>query len=370
MTTEPGAAGAPIDVPPPEPEASEPPEPDASPPPSPPPPSPFAAVPLSGRAVVTASFELLATAQRPLRSASFYAGWLALATMGPLALLLWRLESVDPGAIDAQLGSFGLLDGPLAVAFLLAALGYVAVVIDARAIAAAVIAGELEQRPVRLAGAVRLARRRFWRLVGAAVIVAIPTVIGQTAGTSVAEAVLPGSPEATGAVGVIAGVLASSPFSYALAGIVLGEVPVVEALRRSVRLARVRPRLALAVAAFGVASQLLLFLALTAGLDVVLRLVDAVALPPGVAGDVAGAIAIGAIVFALGTLLFTAEALAAAPQVHAFVALTHYARGLELAREIEPTRHVWQPWLGRALAVGVVVAVLATIAGLGAIDAL
>ena len=362
MTIEPGSADAPGEA-----EPSDP-GPDAS--TAPTPASPFATVPLSGRAVVSASLELLATAQRPLRSASFYAGWLALATMGPLALLLWRLESVSPGAIDGQLGNVGPLDGPLAVAFLLAALGYVAVVIDARAIAATVIAGEVEQRPVRLAGAVRLARRRFWRLVGAATLVAIPTVIGQTVGTSAAEGVIPGSPEATGAVGVIAGILASSPFSYALAGIVLGEVPVLEALRRSVRLTRVRPRLALTVAAFGVASQLLLFLALTAGLDVVLRLVDAVALPPGVAGDVVGAIAIGAIVFALGTLLFTAEALAAAPQVHAFVALTHYARGLALARADESARHAWQPWLGPAFAVGVVLGVLTTLVGLRAIDAL
>lgn len=363
MTTEPGTTDVPVDP------ASG--EPESSSPPGPPPPSPFAAVPLSGRAVVAASFELLATAQRPLRSASFYSGWLALATMGPLALLLWRLESVNPGAFDGSLGTgFGPLDGPLSVAALLAALGYVAVVIDARAIAAAVIAGELEQRPIRLAGAVRLARRRFWRLVGAAALVAIPTVLGQTLGTDAAEAALPGSPEATGAVGIVTGILVSSPFSYALAGIVLGEVPVLESLRRSVRLARARPRLALTVAVFGVASQLLLFLALTAGLDVVLRVIDAVALPPGVAGDLVGAVAIGAIVFALGTLLFTAEALAAAPQVHAFVALTHYARGLAFARADESARHRWQPWLGRGFGVGVLVGVLVTIAGLQAIRSL
>lgn len=331
----------------------------------PPAPSPFAAIPLSGRAVVTASFELLATAQRPLRSASFYAGWLALATIGPLALLLWRLDSAGPAVVDGLLGiDTAPVAGPLSVALFLAVLGYVAVVIDSRAIAAAVIAGELERRPVRLAGALRLARRRFWRLVGVALLVSIPTVIGQTVGSTVAEAVLPGSPQAAAAAGVVTGIVASTPFAYTLAGVVLGEAPVVESLRRSVRLARVRPRLALAVAAFGVASQLLLFFALTAGLDIVVRIIDAVVLPPGVAGDVVGALAIAAIVFALGTLLFTAEALAAAPQVHAFVALTHYARGLELARGDEVVGRPWEPWLGRALAVAVVVAVVVTLAGL------
>jgi len=341
------------------------------PPEAPPPSSPFAVVPLSGRAVVSASFELLSTAQRPLRSASFYAGWLALATMGPLALLLWRLESVAPRAFDGVLGATSEpLDGPLGLAFVLAALGYVAVVIDARAIAAAVIAGELERRPVRLAGAVRLARRRFWRLAAAATLVAIPTVIGQSLGTTVAEAVVAGSPAATAAIGVVAGVAASSPFAYALAGVVLGEVPVVESLRRSVRLARLRPRLAITVAGFGVVSQLLLLLALTAGLDVVLRITDAVAMPPGTAGDLAAAAVIAVVVFALGTLLFTAEALAAAPQVHAFVALTHYARGLELARVDSPAGRPWEPWLGRGFAVGVVLGLLVTVAGLRAIDAL
>ena len=374
MTTDRPVPGPPDPPDPPAPAASTPAAstPAASPPEAPPPPSsPLAAVPLSGRAVVSASFELLSTAQRPLRSASFYAGWLALATMGPLALLLWRLESVAPSAFDGLLGATSEpLDGPLGLAFLLAALGYMAVVIDARAIAAAVIAGELEGRPVRLAGAVRLARRRFWRLVGAAALVAIPTVLGQSLGTMVAESLVAGSPEATAAIGVVAGIAASSPFAYMLAGIVLGEVPTVESLRRSVRLARLRPRLAITVAAFGVASQLLLFLALTAGLDVVLRITDAIAMPPGTAGDLAAAAMIAVVVFALGTLLFTAEALAVAPQVHAFVALTHYARGLELARVDGTARRPWEPWLGRGFAAGVVLGVLVTVAGLRAIDAL
>jgi len=374
MTTDRPVADQPYPPGPPAPASALPPGAPAAPAPPealPLPSSPFAAVPLSGRAVVSASFEMLSAAQRPLRSASFYAGWLALVTMGPLALLLWRLESVAPSAFDGLLGPTSEpLDGPLGLAFLLAALGYVAVVIDARAIAAAVIAGELERRPVRLAGAVRLARRRFWRLVGAAALVAIPTVIGQSLGTTVAGSLVAESPEATAAIGVVAGIAASSPFAYALAGIVLGEVPVVESLRRSVRLARLRPRLAITVAAFGVASQLLLFLALTAGLDVVLRITDAMAMPPGTAGDLAAAAVIAVVVFALGTLLFTAEALAAAPQVHAFVALTHYARGLELARVDGTARRVWEPWLGRGFAVGVVLGVLVTVAGLRAIDAL
>ena len=38
------------------------------------------------------------------------------------------------------------------------------------------------------------------------------------------------------------------------------------------------------------------------------------------------------LVFAIGTLTFLVEAIAAAPAVHAFAALTHYTHGLEVGR--------------------------------------
>lgn len=345
--------------------------PDVPPEPSPEP-SPFVTLPVSARAVVTASFELLAASQRPLRSASFYAGSLAVATMAPLALMAWRLEAVAASAFDGILGvEESPLDGPLSFALVLAMLGYVAVAIDARAIAAAIAGGQLEHRPVPLAGAVRLARRRFWRLLAASTLVIVPTIVGQVAGSAVTEAAFGPAAQVTVAGGVIGGVLGATPFAYTLSGIVLGEVGAVEAIRRSARLFRARPRLALTVAAFGVVSQLLLFLGLSAGFDLALRVTDVVALPPGAAGEVLGGLVIVVIVFGIGTLLFTAEALAATPQVHAFVALTHYARGLEPARTL-PTRpdRPWEPWLGRGLAVSLVAAVIATVAGLQAIATL
>ena len=50
---------------------------------------------------------------------------------------------------------------------------------------------------------------------------------------------------------------------------------------------------------------------------------------------------VAALVFALGTLMFLVEAIAAAPAVHAFAALTHYTHGLEVGRlapvDVPPT---------------------------------
>jgi hypothetical protein len=57
------------------------------------------------------------------------------------------------------------------------------------------------------------------------------------------------------------------------------------------------------------------------------------------------------LVFAYGTLVLLTEAIAAAPAVHAFVALTHYTGGLERGRR-EPlvAQHAWDPWVTPGLA--------------------
>jgi hypothetical protein len=67
-----------------------------------------------------------------------------------------------------------------------------------------------------------------------------------------------------------------------------------------------------------------------------------------------------AIVFALGTLFFLVEAIAAAPAVHAFEALTHYTHGLQEGRE-HPVggRALWDPWVTPGLALTAAVALLA-----------
>jgi hypothetical protein len=104
------------------------------------------------------------------------------------------------------------------------------------------------------------------------------------------------------------------------------------------------------VTLFGVLSQFIVLFGLSEGIDIVGRIVVGTGLvedfPPVLVVPIAAAM-----VFALGTLTFIVEAIAAAPAVHAFEALTHYTHGLEVGRR-EPVRgrRLWDPWLTPGLA--------------------
>jgi hypothetical protein len=310
---------------------------------------------------VPATFDLLMTAQRDLRTASFYIGFLVLATIGPATALFWALNvRFGEGLEDALTGSAGGIEAFLVI---IAVFGFFVAEIESRTLAIAVLAGRVEGRPLSVGGAVTVARRRFWRAAGAGLLVG---VLSGGANAIVNEALdeqvaLPAS--------LIVGVLIEAPFVYAIAGIVLGEVNVREALGRSMRLFRVRKRLAITVSLFGIASQFVLILALFAGLDVVTRVVDALGFTADSSmSTLAGSLVAGALLFALGTLLFTAAALAAAPQVLAFTGLTHYARGLEPGRHLASGRRPWEPFVTRGLAVAVVCALALLALGLGNLD--
>lgn len=335
-------------------------------------PSPFASLPLGARAILPAAMDLLAGAQRPLRRASFYIGFIALVLIGPIALLLWFVAVAGgDAAVFAVFDVRGetALDGPIALALLLAVVGYPITVVESRGVAAAVIGAQLEGRPLALGGAVVIARRRFWRIVGASILTGIPLLVGQAMGQAVGEALFGTLEDATIVFALAGGIVAAAPFTYALPGIVLGEVGAVEAVSRSVGLARARPRLAVGVATFGLLSQAVLFLGLGAGLDLVVRGVDLVGPIEGSElALVVGSVVVGGLVFALGTLIFTAEALAAAPQVAAFAALTHYARGLELGRDEAVAAAPWTiRYVGGAMVIGIGLAVLAVVLGLFAV---
>jgi hypothetical protein len=83
-------------------------------------------------------------------------------------------------------------------------------------------------------------------------------------------------------------------------------------------------------AAFG----LLIGLGISAGIDLVVRAVDAVGLGPdsGSAGQAILSALILVLVFALGTLILTASAIISAPQVVMFVGLTRATVGLDAVR--------------------------------------
>jgi hypothetical protein len=122
-------------------------------------------------------------------------------------------------------------------------------------------------------------------------------------------------------------------------------VGVIEALRRSTRLFRARPGLAFTVTLFGVVTQFVLIIGLDAGLGIVFRIAEPFGLGQGGIAIFLGTIIGSVLTFAFGTLAFTAAALAAAPQVIAFIGLTHYVGGLDHARVPYAPRRPWDPFV-------------------------
>ena len=134
-------------------------------------------------------------------------------------------------------------------------------------------------------------------------------------------------------------------------------------MRRSVQLFKARPTVGLVVVLFTLVTSGIQVFALGAGLDVLVRAGEAFHLSFA-AGGLAIALA-GVLVFAgvvaFGSLLFTIAVLVSAPQVTAFLGLTHFAGGLDQARVDGPRprrfRWVTLPMLATMAAM----AVLATI---------
>ncbi len=229
-------------------------------------------------------------------------------------------------------------------------LGFLAAGVEARALATAVIGGRAEGRPLRLRESIAVSRARFWSVFAAEILVGILSLTVVFMLNAFFSAVIGGADAIGYGVSVVVGVVVGMPFIYATAGIVLGEASALEALRRSVRLARARKRLAFVVTLFSVLAGLVVQFGLGVAADTVSRVVSGAGLadhfPPALVVPLASAL-----VFAYGTLILLTEAIAAAPAVHAFVALTHYTGGLEQGRR-QPLRGLrpWDPWFTPGLA--------------------
>ena len=327
------------------------------------------AIPLGPRRLVGQALDLLTRPDAGLRSASFYIGSLLLVTVGPAIALLGlglvvlpdpfgRPVPGDPGSIRQTAWATWLI-----LAAIPAYLGYIGAGIEARALAVAVIGGRAEGRPLRLRESIAIARRRFWSVLAAQLLVGIVTTLVRLAVEWAVGTVVRDEAALSFGIGLAVSLVVGAPFVYLPAGIVLGEAPALEAIRRSIRLARTRKQLAIVVTLFTLFSQILLQLGLSAGADVYLRL--------GVGSGLLDAFpvwlvvpVVAALVFALGTLQFLVEAIAAAPAVHAFEALTHYTAGLEVGRR-EPLaiRHWWDPWFTPGLTLCAAIALTALVFG-------
>ncbi len=343
-------------------------------PPTPPPPTDAAlAIPLNTAGLVKESLDMLTRSDSGLRGASFYIGFMMLVTVGPL-VAMFALVFVGQGeAIFGPAPGTGSAFDPestdlawvawLALAAIPGMLGYIAATVEARALATAVIGARAEGRPLRLSESIALARRGFWPVLGVQVLVAITSSF---AALLVSVAVLfvlgPVEPISYG-LQLLLGLLIGTPVVYVPAAVVLGGTGLTESLRRSFRLVRARRRLAVVVTLFGLISQFVVLFGLSAGLDAVARFVIGTGLtesfPPPLVVPIAAAF-----VFAIGTLVFLVEAIAAAPPVYAFIALTHYTFGLEAGRQAPvKVRHAWDPWVTPGLALLAFLALLALLGG-------
>ena len=174
----------------------------------------------------------------------------------------------------------------------------------------------------------------FWRVVGVTIVVNGPLLIIQgLLGDWLAE-VFHGQSELSEVSATLVSAVFGTPFAYVTAGIVLGDVGAIESARRSIRLFSARKRSALVVSIIGIVAQFITLAALLAAADVLARAFLALGLGPGsgTIGVAAITIVVIAIVFALGSLTFTVSALAMAPEVVMFSALTHAAPGLDWVR--------------------------------------
>jgi hypothetical protein len=314
-------------------------------------------------AVLSGSLDLVTQSRIVLRNLSLYIGLLGVLTMGPSLLTL-----VAPD-VDVFARPPTGINGWTILAWIVSFLAIIAIGIDATIVGIAVLGGASAGRPLTFDEALRRSRQVFWRVLRASFAVGIVAYVV----TLVLQLVLDGIfGEATDAAPVGAALLAAvitAPLVYVPVGIVIGDVPAMESIRRSIRLSRARFRLAVVASLFAVVAQFLLVFAASAGLDIALRALEPFrsqleTLDTSNAGGFALVAAAAMIaLFAYWTLSFTVGALSDAPQIVAFLGLTGFSGGLDSARDTavgEPARE--RPArVSRPMAVGAIVSALAAV---------
>jgi hypothetical protein len=333
--------------------------------PEPPPPSPFARLSPRPAHVAGAAFDVLTQASRDLRRASFYVGLVVLLLGTPFALLLWRLSLEPlPETPYEELGIWTSVGTATSVTGIIALGAVVLATIESRAVAVILLASRLAARGSDVRAAVQRSRTVFWRLLAALAITNVPLFLVQSFLEDRMAAFLGGVSEPSVVSAAILAAVIFAPLAYVVTGVVLGDVGPWTAVRRSFGLFRAAKATGVVVALFEFGAQLLVAFGLLAGVDLVLRAVEATGFSADHAAGAALAIVlIVALVFATGSLLFTVAAVAIAPQVVAFVALTHAAPGLErIGGEDGRFR-----WLTRPLIAAAAVGAIALAGGLAAL---
>lgn len=337
----------------------------------------------SARNVVYAGLQLVFGANPAIRRASIYIGLLTLGAFGAAAVLglvvIARLLRLSGGIEDLVADPARFLNahpdllGQIGALYFVAVFGgllLITISIEAEAIAISLLGAAAADHPMTLREALRRARQTFWRLFGAGFLVGLATTV-----ISFAVA-LPflrpfDSNQGITFIATMIATLAVTPFAYAATGIVLGDAGAVETLRRSWRLFRARPRIALVVTLFTLVTAAIQSFALDSGVGLVQKVAELFHVGEGGGGLILPAILALAVVMAFGSLTFTIAAIVAAPQVAAFLGLTFYSAGLDAARtstgagaaKAAPPRWVTIPMAVTVVCLGIVA--LVTIASMG-----
>ena len=247
--------------------------------------------------------------------------------------------------------------------------GLIVAYVESRGVATALLGARLDGRAFDLRAALQRSRAVFWRVLVGIAIINVPAVIAQQLiGVWLAN-VFHGASQVTSLTPTIIVAIIASPFAYVLSGIVLGNVGPVESARRSVGLFSARRLSAVVVSLFALAAQYLTLFGAFAALDLIARIFESLHLGPesgdlGIAGIT---FVIVAVVFAIGSLLFTVAAIAAAPQVVMFLALTHATYGLDsVTADTPPGRQTFR-WLTLPMRVSIALGVLITVVGLASL---
>ena len=318
----------------------------------------------SARRVVSVGLQLALGSSVAIRRASIYIGLLALGAFGPAALLilvgLARLLS-DPATAATLNGDNPMaifleqpdLGDPLTLIAGVALAGLVllvAISIDAKAIAIAMLAGAYSERPMSLPEALARARQTFWRLLWSGLLVGVVS--------SVISLVLAwpflrpfDSNQGVTFITSMIATLAVTPFAFASTGIVLGDAGAIETLRRSVRLFRAKPRIALVVTLFTLVSAAIQSFAFGGGADLASRVATFFHVGEGAASLILPGLLVLALIVAFGSLTFTIAAIVAAPQVAAFLGLTFYSGGLDQARDAAGAPRARVRWVSIPMAI-------------------
>jgi len=290
----------------------------------------------STRRLLGASFDLLTRTSDDMRRASFYIGLIVLGTVGPFALASFGREvvSIHKTAREMEMLMARGAEGWYGLLGVLAVVGVWVSFVESQTMAAAILGGHRAGRPITVRAALARSRSAFWWVVVGSFIVGIPVGVAQGLIDALLEAALGPQADVSLVSSALVAAVVGAPFAYLLSGIVLGDVHAGEATRRSFRVFRARKLAAAVVAVFATLAILLVVLGLSAGLDIALRIFDAIGLgfDSGPAGLTLVTIGIIGGVFAFGTLIYTALAISVAPQVVMFVGLTRATFGLDHVR--------------------------------------